>query len=161
MKSSLLETYYNQHYGAYDSEIEWYADPAPNIRRFEVPSLCIEVELTGESGSVTEKVGITNAGRLTEKEILVALRNGRIQLITDPNMKSGTVCQIGEHWLYFGGQTAEEMTPEAYRRCVPEEDIANEIKGALDSFLSYCSEYSECVDEYLYYLYYLRETAKE
>lgn len=156
-KKSLLESYYNQHYSAYDSETEWYTDPAPNMWRFEVPSLCIEVKLTEQDGHVTEKISITPAGRLTEEEILAALQDGRVQLVTDPNMGFGTVCQIGEHWFYFGGQTAEEMTPEKYRRFVPGEDIAREITEVLADL----RQHSEFIDEYRYYLYYLRETKKE
>lgn len=152
MKSSLLETYYNQHYGAYDSEIEWYADPAPDVWLFEIPSLYIKVKLTALPNKVAEQITVTPAGRLSEEEIFAALRDGRIRLITDPNMGSGTVCQIGGNWLYFGGQTAEEMTPEAYRRCVPEEDIAREITEVLAD----CRRHSQFIDEYRYYLYYLR-----
>ena len=160
-KKSLLESYFDQHYGKYADEAEFYTNPAPNIWRFEIPSLCIKVELTEQDGRVTEKISITRAGRLPEEEILAALQDGRIQLIVNPNQECGTVCQIGDNWFYFGGQTAEEMNPEEYRRCVSEEDIANEITGALDNFRQYCSVYSECIDEYRYYLYHLRETKKE
>ena len=41
-----------------------------------------------------------------------SIRNGKIRLVTDPNMERGTVCQIGDFWFYFGGETAEEMGPE-------------------------------------------------
>ena len=61
-------------------------------------------------------------------------------------MESGTVCQIGELWFYFGGETAEGMTPEEYMECVPLDDIANEIFDALDSFKKDGFE-----DEYEYY----------
>lgn len=156
-KKSLLGIYFDQHYGKYADETEFYTDPAPNIWRFEIPSLCIEVKLTEQDGRVTEKISVTRAGRLSEEEILAALQDGRVQLVTDSNMGSGTVCQIGEHWFYFGGQTAEEMTPEEFRRCVPEEDIAREITEVLADF----RQHSEFIDEYRYYLYYLRETEKE
>lgn len=129
-KSSLLAYYFDQHYGKYADEAEFYTNPAPNIWRFEIPSLYIEVKLTEQDGHITEKVSITHAGRLSEEEILAALQDGRVQLVTDPNMGSGTVCQIGEHWFYFGGQTAEEMTPEEFRRCVPEGYCTRDYRSA-------------------------------
>ena len=157
MKKSLLESYYNQHYSAYDSEIEWYVDPAPDVWLFEIPSLHIRVKLTELPHKVIEQTTVMTSGYLTENEILSGLRSGHIQLVTDPNMESGTVCQIGGNWFYFGGQTAEQMTPEEYLRCVPEEDIVCEIAQTLDAFRKDPS----FVEEYLYYLYYLREIKKE
>ena len=151
-KSSLLESYFDQHYGKHADEAAFYPDPAPNMWRFEVPSLCIKVELTEQDGKVTEKIDITRAGHITEKEILSGLQSGRVRLVINPLQESGTVCRIGEHWFYFGGQTAEEMTPEEYRRCVPDEDIAREIAETLADF----RRHSEFLNEYRYYLYYLR-----
>ena len=71
---------------------------------------------------------------ITKNEIKNGLRKGFIKLITDPNMESGTVCQIEDNWFYFGGPTAEDMTPEEYRKNIPEEDIVNEIFDTLDAF---------------------------
>ena len=151
-QSSLLEAYFDQHYGKHADEAAFYPDPAPNMWRFEVPSLCIEVELTEEDGKVTEKIGITRAGHITESEILPGLQSGRVRLVINPLQESGTVCRIGDHWFYFGGQTAEEMTPEEYRRCVPDEDIAREIAETLADF----RRHSEFLNVYRYYLYCLR-----
>lgn len=100
---------------------------------------------------------MTNIRHITKEEILSSLNDGRVQLITDPNTESGTVCQIGEHWFYFGGQTTEMMTPEEYRNYIPEEDIAREIVEVLSDF----REDSDYNTEYLYYMYYLRENAGE
>ena len=80
-------------------------------------------------------------------DIRKGLLSGKIRLVVDPNMESGTVCQIGDNWFYFGGQTAEEMSPEEYSRCVPVEDIISEILDVL-------AEFEHNVDfqyEYLYY----------
>ena len=71
---------------------------------------------------------------ITKDEIKNGLRKGFVKLVTDPNMESGTVCQIGDNWFYFGGPTAEDMTPEEYRKNIPEEDIVNEIFDTLDAF---------------------------
>ena len=49
---------------------------------------------------------------ITKEKIKAGLHEGAVRLITDPNMESGTVCQIGELWFYFGGETAEDMTPQ-------------------------------------------------
>ena len=83
---------------------------------------------------------------ITKEKIKAGLRDGVVRLITDPNMESGTVCQIGEFWFYFGGETAEDMAPEEYMKCVPIDDITNEIFDALDSFKKDGFE-----DEYEYY----------
>ena len=83
---------------------------------------------------------------ITKEKIKAGLHEGDVRLITDPNMESGTVCQIGELWFYFGGETAEDMTPEEYMKCVPVDDIADEIFEAVVSFKDSCFE-----DEYEYY----------
>lgn len=72
--------------------------------------------------------------KITKDEIKNGLHKGVITLDVDPNMESGTVCRIGDNWFYFGGLTAEEMSPEEYRKNVPEEDIVNEIFDTLDAF---------------------------
>ena len=83
---------------------------------------------------------------ITKEKIKAGLREGVVRLTTDPNMGSGVVCQIGELWFYFGGETAEDMTPEEYMKCVPEGEIADEIFEALESFKTAGFE-----DEYEYY----------
>lgn len=83
---------------------------------------------------------------ITKEKIKAGLREGAVRLITDPNMGNGAVCQIGELWFYFGGETAEDMTPEEYMKCVPEDEIADEIFEALESFKADGFE-----DEYEYY----------
>ena len=83
-----------------------------------------------------------------------SIRNGKIRLVTDPNMERGTVCQIGDFWFYFGGETAEEMGPEEYRQNVPEEDIAREVFDVLKCFKQDGEMFQ---DEYDYYEAYLRE----
>lgn len=79
------------------------------------------------------------------KLVRSGLANGLVRLITDPNMERGTVCSIGELWFYFGGLTAEEMSPEEYRKNIPIEDISREIVETLEDFAndeSFAEEYS-------------------
>ena len=85
-----------------------------------------------------------------------SIRNGKIRLVTDPNMERGTVCQIGDFWFYFGGETAEEMGPEEYRQNVPAVDIAREVFDVLKCFQQ---DGGMFLDEYDYYEAYLREGA--
>ena len=68
--------------------------------------------------------------------------------MVDPNAESGTVCQIGDNWFYFGGLTAEELSPEEYIKNVPEADIVREIYEVLEDFRKSESDLS---DEYQYY----------
>ena len=84
---------------------------------------------------------------IDKKDIKNAIQNKVIRFGVDPNMESGTVAFIGEHWFYFGGQEAEEMTPEEYMKNVPMDDIVNEVYTTLESF----REDTFSKDEYEYY----------
>ena len=84
---------------------------------------------------------------ISSNEIREGLDLGIVRLITDPNMDEGTVCEIGGSWFYFGGMTAEEMTPEEYLENIPQEDIVREIVETLQEFENEL-EYS---DEWAYY----------
>lgn len=87
------------------------------------------------------------------KELLQAGYNhGIVQLIDSPN-NDGTVCQIGEHWFYFGGQTAEEMSAVEYIKAIPITDIINEIFDVLQEF----SKDDGFRVEYEYYTAFLEE----
>lgn len=94
--------------------------------------------------------------QITAEDIRNGLRSGVVRLITDPNLGCGTVCGIGENWFYFGGLTAEEMTPEEYLRDIPEDDIVREIVETLDDFKCLPDVFE---DEYNYYLAILTENA--
>lgn len=48
---------------------------------------------------------------ITKEEIKNGLRKGFVKLVTDPNMESGTVCQIGDNWFYFGGTDSRRHDP--------------------------------------------------
>lgn len=87
-----------------------------------------------------------NQQKITRKMIEDAYNEGLVKIIDSP-FGDGAVCQIGEYWFYFGGETAEEMTASEYVASVPKEDIINEIITALDDF--YGNEMFEY--EYPYY----------
>ena len=91
---------------------------------------------------------------ITKRMVRDGIRNGSIRFVTDPNMKTGTVCQIGEHWIYFGGETAEWMQPGDYLRAVSLEDIVNEVFDVLENFRRSDETFG---DEYAYYEAYLNE----
>ena len=88
---------------------------------------------------------------ITKEDIRDGISNGTIQFIIDPNMKSGTVCEIDENWFYFGGQTAEDENPEDYLAHVPIEEIVQSIFDVLED-LKEMSKF-----EYRYYEDALRE----
>lgn len=90
---------------------------------------------------------------ITKSMIEDGLRDNTIKLIVDPNMRVGTVCQIGDGWFYFGGHTAEELEPDDYRAVVPIDDIVSEIYDVLESF----RENSFFEEEYTYYVSVLTE----
>lgn len=84
---------------------------------------------------------------ITEKLIRDGIRAKLVEFVLDPNMESGTVCRIGDSWFYFGGLTAEELSPEEYVANVPTDDIVREILETLNDF----NGDEELQDEYDYY----------
>lgn len=78
-----------------------------------------------------------------------------IQFESDPGGIDGrgTVCTIGEYWFYFGGLTAEELTPDEYQENVPVEEIVDEIYDVLEVFRT--TPWLET--EYEYYQCFLNE----
>lgn len=54
-----------------------------------------------------------------------------VRFIVDPNMGHGTVCEIGEHWFYFGGETAEAEDPDEFLRNADMGEVADGIMEAL------------------------------
>lgn len=91
---------------------------------------------------------------ITKEMVRDGIRNGSVRFVTDPNMEAGTVCQIGEHWIYFGGEIAEGMQPEDYLHAVPMEDIVNEVFDVLEDFRRSGETFG---DEYAYYEAFLIE----
>ncbi len=92
---------------------------------------------------------------ITKEIVRAAYRNNAIQLIPDPATGFGIAAQIGKFHFYFGGEEGEEMSPDEYRKNVPEEDIVRELHEALDSFLT------GAPDVYAYYEKHLRENSKK
>lgn len=84
---------------------------------------------------------------ITKKMIKDGIENGTVKFVVDPNLESGTVCQIGLSWFYFGGLPAEEMDPEDYLKAVPVDVIVMDIYDVLQDFLK--SEFT--YDEYRFY----------
>lgn len=91
---------------------------------------------------------------ITKEMVRDGIRNGSVQFVTDPNIEAGTVCQIGDHWFYFGGETAEGMQPDEYLRDVPMGDIVSKVHDTLEEFRVSGEEFE---DEYAYYEMYLIE----
>ena len=84
---------------------------------------------------------------ITKEKIKMGLENGIVKLITNPTFETGTVCQIGENWFYFGGDTADNMSPDEYIAKIPTDDIVRSIYDVLEDF----KNSGELIDEYLYY----------
>lgn len=87
--------------------------------------------------------------KITREMVRKGLSSGYIVLANIPESANETVCKIGENWFFFGGLTAEGLTPEEYRKAVPFEDIVNEIYDTLEAFRQ--SNLDEFKDEYNYY----------
>lgn len=92
---------------------------------------------------------------ITKEMVKLGYNRNIIRLIASPH-NDGIVCQIGEHWFYFGGYMAEQFNqPEDFIHAVPKEDIINDIFVVLDTFGTEDREIFG--DEYLYYLHYLQD----
>lgn len=51
-----LVKYFTEHYEQYEDSTEYWNDPAPNQWLFDIPELCVRVELTcSDKGVVTEQ----------------------------------------------------------------------------------------------------------
>lgn len=88
---------------------------------------------------------------ITKEMIKKGYNQNLIKLILSPH-NDGIVCQIGDNWFYFGGQTAEEFDDvEEYKSVMLTSDIIKDIYEVLKEFKT------EFEDEYLYYYAYLKE----
>lgn len=94
---------------------------------------------------------------ITKEKIRTGLENGVVKLITNPTFETGTVCQIGANWFYFGGETADNMCPDEYIAKIPTDDIVRSIYDVLEDF----KNSGEFMDEYLYYDRVLDESMPE
>lgn len=71
-----------------------------------------------------------------------------------PNSENTVVCFIGSYWFYFGGETAENITPSKFLEITEMEDNINNILDVLKDFRDINP------DEYFYYFHYLNENLK-
>ena len=92
---------------------------------------------------------------ITKELIRKGIESKVIRFESDPDGIDGrgTVCAIGEYWFYFGGLTAEELTPDEYQENVPMEEIIDEVFDVLEDFRN--TDGFE--DEYEYYQCFLNE----
>ena len=89
---------------------------------------------------------------ITPEAVRDAYCKGVARLVESPN-EDGVVCQIGDYWFYFGGQTAEDSNVADYKENVPEDDIVKEIYEAVTDIGKILDE-----DEYDYYAAILEES---
>lgn len=91
---------------------------------------------------------------ITKNMVIEGYNKGLIELIKSPN-GDGIVCQIGDYWFYFGGETASMYDDiEEYKSVTLTSCIVNDIYETLEEFFNTGGEFE---DEYLYYECYLRE----
>lgn len=125
-----------------------------NLQNFLDNYIWEETEIIYQAAKTEHKL-------ISEKEVVIdkalishALSWGYIKLVPDPNECAETVCMIGGFWFYFGGDTAEELTPTEYYKEVPFDEIVSEIFNALEDFRIQ----EDFHDEYACYEAYLRDT---
>lgn len=68
---------------------------------------------------------------ITREQIEAGIQRKIVRFIVDPNMEHGTVCEIGEHWFYFGGETAEEENPDEFLRNADMGEVIDSIAETL------------------------------
>ena len=85
------------------------------------------------------------------REMVEAAYDENIILIED-GPDGGTVACIGEHWFYFGGYPAQEMTATAYKKRIPSQYIIEFVYQTLRDLRA-----DGNVAEYDYYYFYMKE----
>lgn len=90
--------------------------------------------------------------KISKDDVLRGVKDGVIAFVEEPS-GFGTVCQIGEHWFYFGGETAEVEPPEMYLANSSMEENVRMIYDTLCGFYDYGFD-----DEYGYYAAILKES---
>lgn len=92
---------------------------------------------------------------ITKEMVTEAYKQGLVRLDTiAPDEEFGTICRIGDCWFFFGGELADSLSPEEYKKDIPEETIIEEVYHTLEDFRKNKEDFG---DEYLYYYYYLEE----
>lgn len=90
---------------------------------------------------------------ITKGQIKTGIQENAVRFIIDPNMGHGTVCEIGEHWFYFGGKTAEEENPSEFLQSADPDEVIDSIVEALEGI----RDDLDGGDEYRYYEAVLKE----
>ena len=94
---------------------------------------------------------------ISKNAIARGIRNGSIELVKSPH-GDGVVCNIGEHWFYFGGKEAEDYgDPEQYIGDMGIRKVVNQIFEALEDIKDWKEDGDKYSDEWLYYAFYLQE----
>jgi len=98
---------------------------------------------------------------ITKNIIRSGISQGVIRFITEPGnikagIETGTVCAIGDYWFYFGGQTAEDETPDEFLKNADWGEVIDDIFTVLEDFRTNDS----FEDEYRYYEAFLNEQLK-
>lgn len=97
--------------------------------------------------------------KITKKMIQDGIKRGIVQIVKNPLQAHGSVCQIGEHWFYFGGYTADDEDPEEFLANSFTDSTIDDIYDAVEGFND--SDDESMYDEYCYYLCYLKENLRE
>lgn len=91
---------------------------------------------------------------LSLKDLIdLGYEQGLVKLVVSPH-EDGIVCQIGDYWFYFGGETAESYSSvEDFRKEIPKETFLTDIYTTLKNF----EKCEHLKDEYLYYVAYIKD----
>lgn len=84
---------------------------------------------------------------ITKNMVRVGIEKDLIRFVPDPNEMTGTVCEIGDEWFYFGDTDAEKKSPEEFLA----ETETVDIVGSVFQTLNDMREMEDFSDEYAYY----------
>lgn len=84
---------------------------------------------------------------ITKEIIKECVEKGFIRFIVDPNMGQGTVCQIGDRWFCFGGETAEKENPAEFLANADMDEVVRDVCETLDGY----RQLPDSPEEYQYY----------
>lgn len=83
-------------------------------------------------GEMENEPAGTRLPRFSPEMVRENIDIGQISFILDPLLGVGTVAAIGDHWFYFGGETAVQKNPVKFLQDTPMDELVRAVTDALN-----------------------------
>lgn len=84
---------------------------------------------------------------ITKNMVRVGIKENLIRFVSNPDSVTGTVCEIGDEWFYFGNAETEKKTPTEYLAGTTSDEIVVDVFQTLNDM----REQEALSDDYAYY----------